>query len=80
MPVMDSCNKTRRNRSLYVKVLRKAADGCSWSDVKRATNANNETVTEILQRLKAAIIIDEEDGFYRIGDPIMRRAIINLRY
>jgi AAA+ ATPase superfamily predicted ATPase len=69
-----------RNRSLYVKALRKAADGCSWSDVKRATNANNKVVTEILQRLKAAMIIDEEDGLYTIGGPLMRRAIVTLRY
>jgi len=41
-------------------------------------NSNNKVVTEILQRLKATMIIDEEDGFYRVGDPIMRRAIINL--
>jgi|GEM_PF-5520915 FMN-dependent NADH-azoreductase len=45
---------------------------------QKVTNTNNGAM-EILQRLKAAVIVNEA-GLYKTGDPIMRSAIITLGY
>ncbi len=73
-----------RNKELYIAVLRAAAYGARWGDLKRAVEArvgvvNSARLAAALRSLKATMLLDEEEGLYRIIDPIVRKAVLTRR-
>ena len=68
-----------RRRELYIKALRTIRSGARWSEIKRELDINNKILNDILKNLKSAMIIEEDNGYYWIEDPITKEAIKKLR-
>jgi len=69
----------KRRRDLYVKTLRMVSTGARWSEIKNNLNVNSKVLNDILSNLSSAMIIEEEEGYYWIEDPIMKEAVKRLR-
>ena len=67
-----------RNRNLYVRVLRMAARGVRWSELKRELNVNSKVLRDVLRTLSDIMILDAENGYYQISDPIICEAVKKL--
>jgi AAA+ ATPase superfamily predicted ATPase len=70
-----------RNNELYLSVMRAATYGARWSEIRGAVEARIGTVnptrlSAVLKSLRAAMIIEEKEGFYRMIDPIVRRVVL----
>ncbi len=68
-----------RKRELYIKVLRTVRTGARWSEIKRELNINSKVLNDILKNLTSAMIVEEDEGYYWIEDPITKEAIKKLR-
>jgi len=60
------------------KALRMLAYGVKWSEMLKETSVSSKTLADFLQTLKNLYLITEEEGIYRIGDPIYRKAVLRL--
>jgi len=60
------------------KALRMMVYGAKWSEMLRETSASTKALRDFLQTLKNLYLIVEEEGFYRISDPIYRRALLKM--
>ncbi|PUA31866.1 MAG: hypothetical protein B9J98_05065 [Candidatus Terraquivivens tikiterensis] len=67
-----------RRRDLYVKVLRMAARGVRWSELKDELDVNNKVLRDVLQTLLDVMILDAENGYYQTSDPILRETVRKL--
>jgi len=71
-----------RGRQAYLSALKAAATSARWSEVKGAIEAgrrspvNDGTVSRVLDGLKAAMLIDDREGVYRVNDPILRTLLL----
>jgi AAA+ ATPase superfamily predicted ATPase len=71
-----------RDRSLYLASLKAAATSARWKELRGAIETakgsavNDATVRNILENLKAAMLINEEEGAYRVGDPMLRTLLL----
>jgi len=71
-----------RDRLAYLAALKAAATSARWNEVKGAIEAsksssvNDATVYNILENLKAAMLISDYDKVYRIDDPILRAYLL----
>ncbi len=68
-----------RRRELYIKVLRIVRTGARWSEIKRELDINSKVLNDILKNLTSAMIVEGNEGYYWIEDPITREAIKKLR-
>jgi len=72
-----------RSPPLYWKALKAAANGATWSEIRRSISdsafaeANDGTVGRVLDGLKAAAFVTEQDGTYRIADPMLRTYLLS---
>lgn len=68
-----------KNRGEWTrKALRMLALGSKWTEVLRETKTSRKTLRDLLQMLKNLYLIIEENGVYRISDPIYRQAALRL--
>jgi AAA+ ATPase superfamily predicted ATPase len=71
-----------RDRTLYLASLKAAATSARWKEIKgtietaRGSTVNDATVRNVLENLKAAMLINEKDKAYRVGDPILRTLLL----
>jgi hypothetical protein len=73
-----------RDRAAYLAALKAAATYSTWTNAKGAINiakgavVNDATVYRILENLKAAMLIYEENGVYRVEDPMLRTTLLSF--
>ncbi|MGD0451293.1 MAG: ATP-binding protein [Candidatus Bathyarchaeia archaeon] len=71
-----------RDRHAYLAALKAAAAFSSWTEIKGAVSivkgsmVNDSTVYRIIENLKAGMLIMEENGRYRVGDPMLRSLLL----
>jgi uncharacterized protein len=71
-----------RDRPAYLAALKAAAAFSSWTQIKGAVSivkgspANDATIYRIIGSLKAAMLIQEDKGGYRIEDPMLRSLLL----
>jgi len=74
-----------RNREAYLAALKAAAVSARWSEVKgaiegtRTGTVSGETVSNVLEGLKAGMLVIEKDQTYRVNDPILRSLLLTAR-
>ena len=72
-----------RDRQAYIAALKAATTPSRWTDIKstiqiaKATTINDGTVYRIIENLKAAMLITENNGTYRIEDPMLRKLLLS---
>lgn len=71
-----------KNKGAYITVLRSAALGARWSDIKRALERkfgefNNKRVSDILNVLVASMLVEKRGRTYVIPDPVLKRAVLD---
>jgi AAA+ ATPase superfamily predicted ATPase len=71
-----------RDRTTYLAALKVAATSARWREIKagietrRNSVANDATVQNALENLKAAMLINEEEGVYTVKDPMLRTPLL----
>jgi len=71
-----------RDRIAHLAALKVAAIPGRWGEIKGAIETvkgyavNDATVYAILERLKAAMLVYEEGGVYRVNDPMLRTVLL----
>lgn len=60
------------------RALRMIVYGARWGEVLRETSVSTKTLRDFLQTLRNLYLIAEEEGVYRVSDPIYRKAILRL--
>jgi hypothetical protein len=71
-----------RDRTTYLAALKVAATSARWKEIKAAIEArrnsvpNDATVQNALESLKAAMLLNEEEGVYKVKDPMLRRLLL----
>ncbi|GBC73844.1 hypothetical protein HRbin04_01251 [archaeon HR04] len=71
-----------RDRILYITALKAMAISARWRDVKnvietrRGGSVNDATIYNIIENLKAAMLIGEDEGVYVVKDPILRSLLL----
>ncbi|MEM3068915.1 MAG: ATP-binding protein [Nitrososphaerales archaeon] len=74
-----------RDRIGHISALKAAATAARWTEIKRAieigkgSTVNDATVYSILESLRAAMLIKEEKGVYRVDDPMMRNLLLTSK-
>lgn len=74
-----------RDRSAYLAALKAASTSARWSEVKGAIEArrrspvNDATVYNVLERLKASMLIDEKERVYKVNDPVLRTLLLTAK-
>lgn len=71
-----------RDRVAHLAALKAAATSARWKEIKGAVETrkgsavNDATVYNILESLKAAMLINEKEKVYRINDPMLRTLLL----
>jgi len=71
-----------RDRVAYLAALKVAATSARWKEIKGAvetrkgSTVNDATVYNILESLKAAMLINEKEKVYRVNDPMLRTLLL----
>lgn len=71
-----------RDRVAHLAALKAAATSARWKEIKGAvetrkgSTVNDATVYNILESLKAAMLIDEKEKVYRVNDPMLRTLLL----
>jgi AAA+ ATPase superfamily predicted ATPase len=74
-----------RDRLAYLAALKASATSARWSEIRGAMEVrkrlpiNDATVHNVLGGLKAAMLIDEREGVYRVTDPMLRTLLLTTR-
>lgn len=72
-----------RDRQAYIAALKAAATPSRWTNIKgaikiaKAAEVNDGSVYRILENLKAAMLIIEDNGTYRVEDPMLRTLLLS---
>lgn len=71
-----------RNKGAYMTVLRGAALGARWSEIKRALEKkfgefNNKRLSDILNVLVASMLIEKRGRVYVAPDPVLKATILD---
>jgi hypothetical protein len=75
----------RRDRALYLAVLKAAANPARWTEIKimaereKGAAVNDSTVQNTIESLKAAMLITEKDKVYRVTDPMLRTLLLTSK-
>ena len=64
--------------------MRATTYGARWGEIRRSVEArigvvNNARLSAVLKSLKAAMFIEEKEGFYRMIDPIVRGVVLTSK-
>ncbi len=68
----------RRDRTLYIAVLKAAANSARWREIKAATETakgnavNDSSIGNTIENLLAAMLITEKEKVYEVTDPMLR--------
>ena len=71
-----------RDRIGHLAALKVAATTARWSEIKGAvevrkgSTVNDATIYNTLESLKAAMLVDEAKGVYRVNDPMLRTLLL----
>jgi len=71
-----------RDKQAYLAALKAAATPSRWTEIKgaveiaKASTVNDATIYRILENLKAAMLIYEKEGVYKIDDPMLRTLLL----
>jgi AAA+ ATPase superfamily predicted ATPase len=71
-----------RDRTSYLAALKAAATSARWTEIReamairRGSSVNDASVHNVLEKLKAAMLIDEEESVYRVNDPMLRTLLL----
>ncbi|MEM1541831.1 MAG: ATP-binding protein [Ignisphaera sp.] len=68
--------ESRKIPEKYIKLLKLLP--ARWSELKNAMNINSKVLSDMIQNLEKAIIIEKKGDTYTIPDPIMRNLIFEL--
>jgi hypothetical protein len=74
-----------RDRVAHISALKAAATAARWTEIKGAveiakgSTVNDATVYNVLESLKAAMLIKEEKGVYRVEDPMLRTLLLTTK-
>ncbi len=74
-----------RDRAGHISALKAAATAARWTEIKGAveigkgSTVNDATIYNILESLKAAMLIKEEKEVYRVDDPMMRTLLLTTK-
>jgi len=73
---------SNRDRVSHIAALKATAISASWSEIKNAVSnakgsiVNDAIIQRIIQNLKAGMLIVEENGKYRVDDPMLRSYVL----
>jgi AAA+ ATPase superfamily predicted ATPase len=70
-----------RGEEAYLTVLRSAALGARWSEIKEALESrfggfNNKRISDILRTLTASMLVEKRGEVYVVPDPVLRRIVL----
>ncbi|MEM2768203.1 MAG: ATP-binding protein [Candidatus Bathyarchaeia archaeon] len=71
-----------RDRTLYITTLKVTAISARWKEIKNAIEArkgssvNDATIQNIIENLKAAMLIEEHKGVYTVKDPMLKTLLL----
>lgn len=71
-----------RDRKAYLATLKATTTAARWTEIKgaiqtaKSSTTNDATIYRILENLKAAMIIQENQKVYRITDPMLRTLLL----
>lgn len=70
-----------RDKTSYIAALKAAATSARWKETKGAIEArkgavNDATIQNVLENLKAAMLIEKKDGVYAVQDPMLRTVLL----
>lgn len=71
-----------RDRTLYITTLKVTAISARWKEIKNAIEArkgssvNDATIQNIIENLKAAMLIEEHEGVYTVKDPMLKALLL----
>jgi AAA+ ATPase superfamily predicted ATPase len=70
-----------RGEEAYLTVLRSAALGARWSEIKKALESsfggfNNKRISDILRTLTASMLVEKRGEVYVVPDPVLRRIVL----
>ncbi|MGC8564402.1 MAG: AAA family ATPase [Fervidicoccaceae archaeon] len=68
--------ETKKYPDRYVKLLKLLP--ARWSELEGSLNVNNKILSEMLDNLEKAMIIERKGNTYVIPDPIMKRLVFDL--
>ena len=74
-----------RERRTYIAVLKSVTVASRWGEIKKQVRnrlrkqINDERLSETLKNLEGALIIEKEDGVYKIVDPILTHLLLAAR-
>jgi AAA+ ATPase superfamily predicted ATPase len=72
-----------RDRKAYLAALKASAFSARWNEIKKAIElskgiiVNDGSVYSVLGSLKVAMLLEEEEGTYRIKDPMLRAFVLS---
>ena len=75
----------RRDRVLYLAVLKAVANPARWTEIKtmiereKGTAVNDSTVQNTIENLKTALLVTEKDRVYRVTDPMLRALLVTSK-
>lgn len=73
-----------RERVTYLAALKAAAISARWREIRgaigaaRGTPVNDATVRNVLEKLKAAMLIDERGDAYSVSDLMLRTLLLTM--
>ncbi|MEM4349276.1 MAG: ATP-binding protein [Candidatus Nitrosocaldus sp.] len=73
-----------RDRMVYITALKAMAISARWGEIKNAIeirrgySVNDATIYNIIESLKAAMLIGEDEGIYTVKDPMLRALLLTL--
>ena len=71
-----------KDRESYIAALKALAFSARWSEIKRAIelsrgiSVNDGSVHNIMERLQAAMLVQKENGYYKVKDPMLRAYLL----
>lgn len=71
-----------RDRTLYIAALKTMAISARWREIKNAVEirrgslVNDATIYNIIENLKAKMLIGEDEGVYVVKDPMLRTLLL----
>jgi hypothetical protein len=72
-----------RDRIAYLATLKATATSARWNEIREAirvrkgSTINDGAVRNILESLKAGMMIEETDGSYKVIDPMLRTLLLS---
>jgi len=71
-----------RDRTTYITTLKVAATSARWKEIKNAietrkgSSVNAATLQNVIENLKASMLMDEHEGVYTVKDPMLKTVLL----